>query len=40
MYKEDEYEFWNRVDIVNLYRTLTELIKRVKLNYGSTKSEN
>jgi len=33
------YEFWTRVDAVNPYKTLSELVKITGLNYGSTKTQ-
>lgn len=39
MNKNEGYEFWIRIDAVNPYKTLSELVKIAGLNYGSTKTQ-
>lgn len=39
MEKNKGYEFWQRVDEKNPYNTLSELIEKANLNYGSTKTQ-
>jgi hypothetical protein len=39
MNKNEGYEFWTRIDAVNPYKTLSELVRKAGLNYGSTKTQ-